>query len=238
MSTLLLVRHGQASFFGGDYDRLSAHGRRQARRVGEYLAGAGSAPDRVFVGPLLRHRQTAEEAASGFAARAPGWPEPAALEELAEHHAPAVMKAVLALPEALAAGGLSVSEVTAPATRAELVRDYFQRWEAVSRRWIAGEFPDLPIETWQAARARAARALELLTAESGSGETRVAFSSGGLICMIVGELLGLDDQRVFDLSLGFANGAIAEIRYSGPRRSLLGFNLRQHLGGAEMHSMV
>ena len=239
MSTLLLIRHGQASFFGGDYDRLSPLGRLQARRIGEFLADAAPPPDRVFVGPLRRHRQTAEEAGSAFLARAGTWPEPLLVEELAEHEAPAVMKSILALDEASGNGGLDMPEIHEPEARTRIIREYFRRWEQVSRRWIAGEFPDLPHEPWHRARARAARALTLMTADSGAGETRVAFSSGGLICMILGDLLGLDDQRVFDLSLTLGNGAIVEIRYSGTRRSLAGFNLRHHLAGNEdLHSMV
>jgi broad specificity phosphatase PhoE len=238
VSTLLLVRHGQASFFGEDYDQLSPQGRLQARRVGEWLAEAGRPPQRVFVGPLRRHRQTAEEAAAAYLARAGGWPELVLVDDLAEHEAPAVMKSVLALDQASGNGALTLPEASDPEARERAIREYFRRWEQVSRRWIAGEFPDLPHEPWQMARARAARALAHMTADSGPGETRVAFSSGGLICMILGELLELEDQRVFDLSLAFGNGAIAEIRYSGSRRSLAGFNLRAHLGPEPMHSMV
>jgi broad specificity phosphatase PhoE len=35
MSTLILVRHGQASAFEDNYDRLSSLGERQARLLGE-----------------------------------------------------------------------------------------------------------------------------------------------------------------------------------------------------------
>ena len=38
MSVLTLVRHGQASFFAADYDRLSPAGEGQARHLGDYWA--------------------------------------------------------------------------------------------------------------------------------------------------------------------------------------------------------
>jgi broad specificity phosphatase PhoE len=42
MPTVLLIRHGQASFGAADYDVLSDPGRRQAEIVVASLAGAGS----------------------------------------------------------------------------------------------------------------------------------------------------------------------------------------------------
>ncbi|MBN8464677.1 MAG: histidine phosphatase family protein, partial [Dechloromonas sp.] len=60
MAELYLVRHGQASFGTGDYDRLSALGERQGVWLGEYFGERGIAFDRVVTGSLRRHRQTAD----------------------------------------------------------------------------------------------------------------------------------------------------------------------------------
>jgi len=238
VSTLLLVRHGQASFFGGDYDRLSPRGEAQARRVGEYLARTGRRLDRAYVGPLLRHVQTAECAAAACVAAGGAWPVPERLVDLAEHHAPAVMKAVLGLDDASGDGGLKSRPAPDPDDSDRLIRAYFRRWRQVARGWIAGDYPDLPYESWQAARLRAARALAAMTADADRGEFRVAFSSGGLISMIVGEILGIDDDRTLDLSLSLANTGLTEIRFSGERRSLAGFNLLPHLERTDLASMV
>ena len=64
MGLLLLVRHGQASFGADDYDQLSDLGRRQARRLGERLAGQGVA--RVVSGGMTRQRDTADELGLGL----------------------------------------------------------------------------------------------------------------------------------------------------------------------------
>ena len=40
MSILTLVRHGQGSFFAGDYDVLSTAGAEQSRSLGRYWAGS------------------------------------------------------------------------------------------------------------------------------------------------------------------------------------------------------
>jgi broad specificity phosphatase PhoE len=57
---LLLVRHGQASYGSDDYDRLSPLGEKQSRRLGERLAREGKKVRKIYSGPRLRHRQTAE----------------------------------------------------------------------------------------------------------------------------------------------------------------------------------
>jgi phosphohistidine phosphatase len=61
---LYLVRHADAE--PGEPDELrplTAHGRRQAREVGERLAAEGASGAVVVTSPLLRARETAEEIA-------------------------------------------------------------------------------------------------------------------------------------------------------------------------------
>ena len=59
MGVLLLVRHGQASLGGADYDRLSELGYRQARATGARLVRADLVIDRMVCGTLARQRDTA-----------------------------------------------------------------------------------------------------------------------------------------------------------------------------------
>lgn len=60
MSVVLLVRHGQANFGLGTYDRLSDHGALQAARVGEVLRERGVRVARVLSGDQERQRDTAQ----------------------------------------------------------------------------------------------------------------------------------------------------------------------------------
>lgn len=60
MAELYLVRHGQASFGAENYDELSSSGRIQSRWLGEYFAQANVQFDRVVMGTMQRHRQTAD----------------------------------------------------------------------------------------------------------------------------------------------------------------------------------
>lgn len=83
MSTLLLVRHGQASLGAARYDALSPLGEEQAEATGRHLASVWAPPTRVLCGPRDRHRGTW----AGIGRAWPGLPAAEAtpaLDELAE----------------------------------------------------------------------------------------------------------------------------------------------------------
>lgn len=58
MSLLIVVRHGQASITGEDYDLLSTLGEQQAKLTGRALGARLSAPAVIVQGSLRRHAQT------------------------------------------------------------------------------------------------------------------------------------------------------------------------------------
>lgn len=66
MSTLFMIRHGQATLDGGDYDRLSPLGRVQAERLGTLWAEQGFVIDHAYSGTQTRHRDTAHLVAAGY----------------------------------------------------------------------------------------------------------------------------------------------------------------------------
>ena len=65
MSSILLVRHGQASFGAADYDDLSPTGHEQSRVLGAALAARGVGADLVVAGEMRRHAQTAASLLDG-----------------------------------------------------------------------------------------------------------------------------------------------------------------------------
>ena len=75
MSTLTVVRHGQARPFDSNPDQLSALGEEQARALGLYWERMGIVFDEVWSGSLQRQRQTAELATSAAAQVSDDWNE-------------------------------------------------------------------------------------------------------------------------------------------------------------------
>jgi broad specificity phosphatase PhoE len=92
MGKLHLVRHGQASFFEENYDRLSELGELQSRKLAEYWMRYEIPVDQVYTGPLERQRRTAEVIAETYREAGREWPSAAVLPELAEYEAERFLK--------------------------------------------------------------------------------------------------------------------------------------------------
>ncbi|MEM7483313.1 MAG: histidine phosphatase family protein [Acidobacteriota bacterium] len=213
---IILVRHGQASAGTDDYDRLSPVGVEQSRRLGESWADSGLRPDAVFAGPLLRHRQTEEAVAAVFEKRSLPWPAAENLDALCEHQAMELVSEVAPRlaeeDEEIAAWGREIEAAEAQRTsggdgkpRLDL---YFRIFREVTRRWVRDELGDLaqPFESWPAFRRRVAEGVQGIArahgggAGTGDGRTLVAFTSGGPVAASLGHALGLDDEKVLELS--------------------------------------
>ncbi len=97
MSTLYLIRHGQASFGAEDYDELSALGRQQARLLADYFLRAGICFDACWSGTLRRQLQTAEEIRRRYREAGRGMSRPAETEEFNEYNYEAVLRALVPL---------------------------------------------------------------------------------------------------------------------------------------------
>lgn len=213
MGTVLLVRHGQASFGAADYDVLSDAGREQARLLGRHLAGRGVAPDRVFHGALRRQQHTAEEMCA-----AAGWSAPAETDtdwDEFDH---------LAVMAALAPGISDVSE-----------RREFQRvYELALSRWTSGHEPE-GIEPFTAFVARVVGALERVYDHAGPGGTALVVSSGGPITAAVAALVDPDGghedlARIWlRMNVSLVNTSLTRVVVGSTGTRLLTFNEHAHL---------
>ena len=60
MTTIYLIRHGQASFGAESYDQLSPNGELQAKLLGQYFDNILKEEPYVVAGSMQRHQQTAQ----------------------------------------------------------------------------------------------------------------------------------------------------------------------------------
>lgn len=209
MSSLLLLRHGQAAFGADDYDSLSPLGLRQAQAAGAFLAGRGMSFDAVHVGPRRRHRDTALAAANG----AMLLPAPA-LDEFAEG---------TVLLEAARRQLLAQGEPW-PAQRAAQLRHYgaqLRHWStgtaAVPGATPLGEFA-ATVSDWLDGLRQGPR-----------GQRLLAVTSAGTIALLVCRALALPDNRVHELLLALDNASFTELLFDPQRLSLRVFNSTAHL---------
>ncbi|WP_291431453.1 histidine phosphatase family protein [Deinococcus sp.] len=223
MSELILIRHGQATPFEADTDRLSPLGEQQARTVGEALHAAGVRPTHVLHGSLVRQLRSAQ------LAHQPGWPgatpEPRLAEfdgdGLAAHLAPILAGRDPAF-SALAAG---VNAHTGGPERNRAFQTYL---EALAAAWQAGTLTDSRVEPWAVFRARVQAALaDMLRLSSGS--TVLAFTSGGVIGLTVALTLDAPDASALALNWRVKNASVTRLTFGGGRVSLDTFNETHHL---------
>ncbi len=216
MSTLLLIRHGQASLGEDDYDRLSPLGEQQGRSLGQYLAQIGRGFDRVFVGPRRRHRQTHEAAAEAVADAGLPFPEPEHLGSFDEHQC----------PEVLAHHRQDLATRLGLNGNSDDLQSYLKLFRQGSLMWVRGEL-ETPnhLEDWNAFRRRIRDDLEDIRQRVTEPKARVAvFTSGGAVAAAVGIALGLDDEKIIELSWSIRNGSLTELHFSKRGLGLAGFN--------------
>ncbi len=229
MSTLLLVRHGQASAFEDNHDRLSSLGERQARLLGESWRQRRLQVDRVFSGPRVRQQRTAE-----IAAEAAGLPAPVVVEGLDEMCVEPLFREHLpdlfAKHAHLAALGDAMLAADGNAARA---RGFARLIEAGLQLWVRGEVSAFGVESWVQFQARVRHALSVLRADA-RGLRVLAFTSAGPVASAVQLALGADDSAALSLAFRVRNSSVSQFLFSGERLSLVSFNETPHLPDAAL----
>jgi broad specificity phosphatase PhoE len=230
MSLLWVVRHGQASFWEEDYDRLSPLGEEQARRLGMYCVRQRVAVDHVFTGPLRRQQRTAE--LTGAVVREAGlrWPEPVVMDELAEMPVEALAREVMPqlMLEHAPLRELVLQFQTVEA-REEKQR-YFQKgFEIVAEHWQNGAVKSETLENWDVFQQRVIRALGRIVEGRHGGRHVAVFTSGGPTAISVQHALGTSPEKTLQLIWRVRNSAITEFLYTGGRFTLSAFNTTPHL---------
>jgi broad specificity phosphatase PhoE len=230
MSTLLLVRHGQAHAFDADSDRLTSRGEEQARAFGESLLGTGEAIDAIVTGSLVRQIRTQEIAGEVLRAAGRPWPEPIVDPRWNEYDAGGILGSLLpALREKEQSFAERVRAFEDAAGGPERNR-YFQRmFEELMDAWSSGGFDVSGVEPFAAFHERVRAAFEAVRAMRGKRRIAV-FTSGGPIGVCVQHALEAPTKQALRLNWRVKNGSVTEFLSSEGRLSLDGFNSVEHLG--------
>jgi broad specificity phosphatase PhoE len=219
MSTLYLIRHGQASFGADDYDRLSGLGRRQARAAGDFLVRAGIRFDACWSGRLRRQRQTAVDVGRCFQQAGADLPAVVASASLDEYDYETVLRTLAPViiaedPDFRQAVDVMLAD-----------RGAFQAvFGRVMRRWASGKDTIDALPPWSAFDERVTAAIATIMRENTGGRRVAVFTSGGPIAVMVGHVLDLNPEKTIALSWQLVNASLTRIRFGGGRISLATFN--------------
>lgn len=230
MSTLTLVRHGQARPFEEESDRLSATGEAQAHALGAFWIRTGVRFDAVYSGSLVRHKRTEELVGISYAEPGRPWPRAVVTDDLNEYDVTGILNSlgpelarrdpdVKALYEALEAASAGP----------ERNRSFQKVFEAVMVPWAEGTLEADGVESWSAFRSRVEGAIRRITESAGAGKRVVAFTSGGPIGLAVQLSMRAPDRSALEVNWRVRNCSLTEFIFSADRFTLDTFNAIPHL---------
>ena len=239
MTTILLARHGQASFGQENYDQLSELGGIQAQMLGQHYATTQRRIDAIFTGSLVRQQDSAHHFWQRYQSFADtdsfnkpaidmSAPDSYVLPQFDEfNHKDVFVKSDSAF-STRASIAAEIAKADVPMTRlAELFDNAMQRWHA-------GDYDQDYIESWSQFNERAKQALQQIriqvtTLNLNRDSTVLVFTSGGVIAAITSQLLQQGSQTAYQINKSLVNTGVTSITLKEQNSRLLSLNEYSHL---------
>src|SRR5690606_1454600 len=221
MTTIYLIRHGQASFGAESYDKLSPNGELQAKLLGRYFDEILKEAPYVVAGSMQRHQQTAQLAlAECFPESEPV--TDSAWNEFNHQQVFAQYEPRFNQPELL---NEDVSQHANPGAYLSKIS------EGAIERWTGGDYNHEYEESWPDFKHRVETALQHLCDDLAEKKPRyaVVFTSGGVISVAAGKILGLSPNKTFALNWAITNTSMTTLRLVGNQPQLLSLNEHHYI---------
>lgn len=224
MSSIYLIRHGQASFGQQNYDQLSPLGEQQASRLGAALMPRIDSFDLVCKGSMFRHQQTAELCLSQQQQEAwvtnPGWNEYDHQDILAQLS-----------PKYTTAQDIQSFVKQQPNPKAA----FEKLFNDAMFRWMSGDNDNDYVESWHDYQNRIKQALRDLTDNYKYAKKIAVFTSGGPISVVSQHLLGVPAKNIMQLNWTLVNCGITKVISTGNRLFVSSLNEHSHFEGIDAH---
>jgi broad specificity phosphatase PhoE len=233
MSTIYMVRHGQASFGKENYDRLSPMGSKQSRLLADFFLRTGLTFDALYSGAIDRQRQTVREIISLYDESGQGMPEPKVMTEFDEYDSKAIVTAEI--------DGLIAEDQTIARDLNHMYTDKkaFQRvFEKVMLRWVTGLYDKPGVETWAEVQRRVRAGFARVMEENGRNKLILVIASGGTISAAVQFALGISNVETIQLSWQIVNTSVTRFMYNNQRITLQSFNAFSHLELSKQSDLI
>ena len=220
MANLLIIRHGQASFGADNYDQLSPLGQRQADLTGEFLRHAGTRFNVAYSGDLSRQLETGQRILDQLE-KAPELIVDSRFNEVQTDEQIEVMMPLLIERDARFADLVAVMDTD--------TKSFQKIIETVFNYWVSPECDVSGIQSWRDYHGGVVSAFEGAMASAASGSDTAIFTSGGTIATIVGHVLKLTSDRVYEFYEPVFNCSITRIIFNSRKCSMSTFNDVGHL---------
>jgi broad specificity phosphatase PhoE len=233
MSTIFLMRHGQASFGEENYDKLTEKGIVQAQLLAQHLFDLGLRFDVLCSGTLQRHLETTQEYTRLCEKYDIEYPELEKMEEFNEYDPKSVLTAIIPLLiEEDPDFSYSVEKMFSD-------KKSFQKvFEKVMMRWVSGDFNLPGLVTWEEFASRVERGIQMVMESHGKGKKIAIFSSGGPICIVARKALLLSNSSAIQLNWQIINASLTRFKCTHDRIMLMSFNEHAHLEIGGDNSLV
>jgi broad specificity phosphatase PhoE len=232
VSTLTLVRHGQAQPFQREGAVLTARGEAQAATLARWWLARGVRFDDVYTGALVRQTQTEQVVAKCFREAGQAWPAAQRDASWNEYDAPGVLGHMVPADPRLAALFAEFEQARGGPDE----RRRFQRmFEAAMTCWMEGSLDREGVELWPAFRGRVSGAIARILAGPASRRI-VVFTSGGPIGFSVKFALNAPDRSFLDINWRVRNTSLTQFVFDRERLTLDSFNSIAHLDDAGLHT--
>ncbi|GAB2690962.1 histidine phosphatase family protein [Aliiglaciecola aliphaticivorans] len=224
MTAIYLIRHGQASFGQQNYDKLSDIGHQQAKLLGHSLQTRIGKFDNVFLGSMLRHKQTLQNCLSAMSSVVDesNWNIDANWNEYDHNDIIAQMGPEFA--DAPSVKNWILAQENPKVAFEQLFND-------AMNRWMSGQHCNEYVESWQQYLNRVKGALENVLDKAKGAKKVAIFTSGGPISVISQYLLGVPADNVMQVNWTLVNCGITKLIHTQSRVFLSTLNDHSHFEG-------
>jgi broad specificity phosphatase PhoE len=214
--SILIVRHGQASFGGANYDVLSEQGHAQVDALRRDLERRGLQPRVVVSGTLARQRDTAAPLAGALGSPLEidaRWNEYDTNDVLTHHSSTTVRED--------RPPGSTVPEVSS--------RRFQELLEEALLAWIGAGGQGPAAESWPSFAGRVAAGLADVGRSLQPRETAIVSTSGGVLAALCVALLGVPDECFVLFNRVTVNTGVTMVASGRSGMTLISFNEQGHL---------
>lgn len=224
MSEIYFIRHGQASFGSNNYDKLSEKGVLQARILGEHLAALKVKFDAIYLGDMVRQKETAQEVMNVYIERGLYIPEPMVDICWNEIDSTSVWDSQIKMM--IKEEAALLDEFKMDLNNKKAFQKVFSR---VMDRWVSGKFDVPGVVTWNEFKHKVGNGLNHLLETQRDSKRVAVFSSGGPISIAVQMALDLSDKKTLALLWQIMNVSVTRLKYDDVKTTLSVFNNTTHL---------
>lgn len=200
MTTIYLIRHGQASAGAENYDVLSPTGRRQAAVLGDHFRDITLDFNNIYSGNLERQIDTATIAlnCSSENLKQSHHFDEYHHKQIFGHYLPLLAKKNKAMSDAATAGPNTLMTM--------------EVFTELMNAWTTDQSGTAPIESWPTFKARVMQGINNIAASNDAHDQVAVFTSGGVICTILQSIFDSTPKTAFEMNWGINNAGITRIK--------------------------